>query len=332
MREQLLGYLLGVLDDAEQKDVQSRLERDPRLLDDLTELKAQLEVLDSTQMALEPSGSLAERTCVFVDEHVRQYGNPYKNRVGLSRNEPLENAVPSKIAGLTLADFVVAAGVMVAAAMLFFPAIASSRHQARLASCQNNLRHLGAALSAYSRRHAGEFPAVPTQGNLGVAGSFAPQLMESGDLTDDHRVLCAGAPEADQADDFRVPSIAEILAAHGAELSQMQQMMGGSYGYNLGVREGGRIVGVRDQGRTHFALMADAPAVTPGRNSPNHAGQGQNVLFECGRVRYLVKPRPGDQADDFFLSARGFVEAGLHRDDAVVARSAARPAPWQNDE
>ena len=58
-----------------------------------------------------------------------------------------------------------------------------------------------------------------------------------------------------------------------------------------------------------------------------NGGHGQNVLCEGGVVKYLRTCLEEVSGDDFFLSERGWVEAGLHPNDAVIANSAAPPIP-----
>ncbi|MCA9269238.1 MAG: hypothetical protein KDA41_12240, partial [Planctomycetales bacterium] len=72
--------------------------------------------------------------------------------------------------------------------------------------------------------------------------------------------------------------------------------------------------------------LADSPSLhLPGRQSANHGGRGQNVLFEDQHVEYLTTVRPADVRDEVYLSDRGYVEAGRHYNDAVIGESAAQP-------
>ena len=72
-------------------------------------------------------------------------------------------------------------------------------------------------------------------------------------------------------------------------------------------------------------IMSDAPApYSPDGRSMNHGGHGQNVLYEDGHVDYQVGCTE-HTGDNFFLSERGYVEAGLNENDAVIGCSEARP-------
>jgi hypothetical protein len=222
---------------------------------------------------------------------------------------------------------VIAAGIFFAAALLFFPAIADSRHQARLAACRENLRDLGAALHRYSDFHRGDLPHVPATGNLGFAGVFGPKLVEAGFLTEPDRLICPASSWAKQRGEFRVPTMGQIEQATGRDLVRLQRMAGGSYGYTFGYVDDDRYLPVRNLCRAHFAIMSDAPVLGVTRRvTANHGGRGFNVLFEDMHVRYIVFRRvPDTYRDDVFRNDRGLVEAGLHSDDSVIGPSLAAP-------
>jgi hypothetical protein len=322
MREHLVGYLLGVLDDAERDQVRDHLERDPQLVRDLERIQAELAPLEQARKDWDPPPGLADRTCDRVAQ-LRHPVMPARGRAAAAMQpEPTRSRV-------TAADAVVVAGVVLAASILFFPAILNSRYQARVAACQNNLRQLGVGLRLYSLETAGCFPFVPAEGNRAVAGIYAPILIESGCLDEPRSLLCPSSPLAEQREEYQVPSLKQIDLARGEQLRRLWQIVGGSYGYCLGYQDDGVVRPVRDRGRDHFVLASDMPQLLPcGANSRNHGGRGQNVLFESGRVGYLLSCLEETSRDNFFLSDRGRVEAGLHQDDSVVANSAAPPIPW----
>ncbi len=102
--------------------------------------------------------------------------------------------------------------------------------------------------------------------------------------------------------------------------------MGGSYGYCIGYLDQGVYQPTKNLGRAGFALMADAPREErPDRQSANHGGRGQNVLFEDGHVQFLASSRPAGMTDDIFANDDDLVAAGVHRDDSVIASSGVMP-------
>ncbi len=321
MREHLVGYLLGVLDDAEHVQVRERLDDDPQLRQDLERVRSGLQPLEATKVDVDPPPDLVQRTCARVAEAARG-----RRRAGVRPR--MAAGAGSSSRGFTPADAVVAIGVVLAASFFFFPAIANSRFQARVAACQNNLRELHVDLRQYSQNAGkGHFPFVPPEGNRSAAGIYTLLLKEAGLLEDPRIVLCPASPRAERGEDFRLPTLAEVDQAEGWRLLELRSTMGGDFAYCLGYQLADRqVVAVRDRGRDHFVLVADAPRLSPaGGNSPNHGGHGQNVLYEGGRVRFLRTRWEVSSGDDFFVNDLGQVEAGLQPSDSVVGASAVPP-------
>ncbi len=316
MREELLGYLLDALEPHERAHVETKLANSPELQGELAILSRALEPLVGGGGHHDPPGGLAERCCQYVTQR-SQVVTPASLDI-----RPSE--LPPRHSRWTLADMVVAAGIVLAAGMIFFPAVSHSRYAARLAACQNNLRQIGTSLVQYSGLNDGFFPAVPSHGNLSAAGVYGPTLTEKQILKDHSTLVCPASDLATRADKFRVPTMAELQKAQGAELTRLQQAMGGSYGYHLGYVSNGENRPTKNLGRSNFALMADAPQVQrTGQQSPNHGGIGENVLFEDGHVVYQTTPTTRGGADNIYLNDRGQVAPGLHKDDSVIAGSGA---------
>lgn len=345
VREQLLGYLLGALEEDEEAVLDERLKDDESLRRQLTEAWHSLEPLRTGPQEFLPPLSLAARTCEFVAEWAGQFGAQEIGEPAPANSLPVpEHSAPVSFSlhgeasmtptvapaetsgGWTWADLAVAASIAAAAFLLVFPAIENSRFQARVAGCQENLRQLGTALAQYSERNQGYFPQIPASGPLAVAGVYAPMLLESGYLDSPDQVVCPGSTLA-EADGFSVPDLEQVQAAPtGEKLAELHRWMGGSYGYTLGHTVDGCYRPTKNLHRTHFAVMADAPSYgLPALASLNHGGRGQNVLFEDGHVEFLPLPLPAGYPDDFFLNDTGLVAAGTHLDDSVVGSSAAAP-------
>ena len=66
VQEQLLGHLLGALDDSEQESVETQLQCDPQLRRELEKARRLLEPLDEAREAFTPPSGLAEHTCRLV--------------------------------------------------------------------------------------------------------------------------------------------------------------------------------------------------------------------------------------------------------------------------
>lgn len=227
------------------------------------------------------------------------------------------------------ADYVVATGIVLASAFLFFPAIAHSRYRSQVVDCQNNLRQVGMALANYAEIHGGYFPQLATSGKRAIAGVFGPVLRDEGFLTDDRWLKCSASYFARrEAASTQIPSLKAIDAADGEQLVELQRRAGGSYGYSLGHVEGGRYQGPRNNRRSFYALVADAPSwQLAGHQSENHGGRGQNVLFEDGHVTLIVRSAGDDVPDAIYMNRDGRMEAANDPNDSVIGRSETPPLP-----
>ena len=336
MREQLLGYLMGALDEAEQAEVRAAIESDARLAAECARLEQAIAPLAEDDAWLDPPSRLAERTIAHVEAQPPAVGRRFNWKAveespQLVQPASLSQAVDahtSQPRRWTLADAIVAAGICAAAAILLFPAIASSRQQAAVLHCQNNLRQIGHALVDFSRHNQGNFPLVAATGNMGVAGSYAPLLKEAGLIEQDSTFVCPSSALANDSGDFRIPDQAELMELDGKPLQLAQRKLGGSYGYAFGhLDENNQYRANVNRSRPRFAILSDAPSLhLEHRRSANHGGGGQNVLFEDNHVEYLKRCCASEElGDNVFLSDRGLVEAGRHYNDAVIGDSSSRP-------
>ena len=354
MQNSIIGYLLGALDDDEMAKFEAQLKNDPQLQAQVREASRKLQCLKDED-DIEPPLGLADSTCAMVEE-LRQSGatiDPTELDVGQLELGPIELAYQSEpvhpergVRGMrpamaigsggqsewTLTDAFVACCVVLAACLLFFPAIYNSRYHAQITGCQNNLRTIGQALIAYSGTDSkGLFPQVPQDGNMAFAGMYAPTLKSFGLVEDDSLFRCAvsslGFRKDTSEDAFRVPTIEEIEQSRGEDLYLKQCTSGGDYGYSLGFVFKGQVKGIRNRSRNHFALMSDTPTlyklliVRPRNRSNVH----RNVLFESGSVRVVCIDTDCWYGDQLYTNDFGQVSAGVHESDAVIAASATAP-------
>ncbi len=303
-REQLLGYLLGALDDDERLAVESQLDNDPSLQAELEELKRSLSPLAVDFDDEEPPSDLTRRTCSYVARE--------------SRIVPVELA-PECEQPMRLRDLLVASTVLAAALLIIFPAVSQSRFNAEVARCGDNLRQLGFALARFSDDHGGYFPEGPTEGPLSVAGSFAPQLIGKGLLEDVHFLRCPGA-DSDRRVPFGIPTLQDVVAADREQRQLLVEQLGGDYGYRLGYVENDIYMPLRNLRREHAVIMADSPnRRLDGSPATHHGNRGQNYLFEGGGVKFLQHCRVA--GDDWYLNEDRQVAPGRHRNDTVIAPS-----------
>jgi prepilin-type processing-associated H-X9-DG protein len=326
MRDHLLGYLLKALEPGEREAVDRRLAVDSQLQRELAALERRLAPLQADRDWYDPPAGLAQRTCELVARDLEgdTWTTPAQQAAppALTRAAPLEPA-PGR---WTLADLMVAAGVFLAASALFFPALSRSQQNAHLAGCQNNLRQVGLGLDKYSQANRQRFPSIATEGNLSAAGIYAVKLLDGRYVDRPQVFVCPGSAAEELPRPFRVPSLDELQRLRDeAQLAILKRRMGGTYGYNLGYLLNGKYTAPQNLGRTHYALVADAPRLSGTKlQSANHGG-GQNVLFEDGHVRYLTDCSVEECGDEIYLNEQGLVGPGLHVNDAVIGASAARP-------
>ena len=330
MRPDLMGYLLGALDGPEQERLKQQIDSDPQLQAQLEQLERTLAPMETMRWQEPAPVGLADRTCALVSSHIE------KTKVQAQRLEQVDRSAlwgQVQRTGWRLVDVAVAAGIVVATSMMFFPAIANSRYLARLTNCQNNLRHFGVALPAWADRSSGKLPYIePRDPKTGVAGFYAPQLMTAGYVTEHNRFLCPSSNLAKQRNIFVVPSIKTIQIADGQRLVVLQRRMGGSYTYGLGHMANGKHRATVMRGRSYFPVMSEQRGSTGG--TVPHGTRGINVLFEDGHLKFIViRPAPGKptvmnpELDQMFVNDQGMIAAGLSEEDAVLAPSWVRPIP-----
>lgn len=327
MQENIIGYLLGALDEDEMAQFEAELDRNVDLQIRVQDAARSLQVLEHDSVEDEPPVGLVEATCMQVANATvavsrRKSG---RTRSGRSRSN---REVAYDTESWSMIDIIVAASVFFVACLLFFPAINNSRFHAEIAGCQDNLMNVGRALIEYSGHSPqGTFPKIPKSGPLGVAGMYAPTLLEHGLITEDHKFFCPSTSSYRSNIDLSIPTMSEISAASpGPARTAIQRKMGGSYGFVLGIMDGEKVRGIRNQGRNNFALMTDTPVCETmplKRELKKHC----NVFFECGSVRVLPLNAQSWQGDRLYENDNGQGFAGVHDNDAVIGGSAAKPLP-----
>jgi hypothetical protein len=208
---------------------------------------------------------------------------------------------------------------------LLFPALMHQQQMALRTACEQNLMRLGNALAHYANANNQTYPPIAASGNRSAAGIVIPTLFDGGYLDDPSIVLCPASPEAAERAGQCPPTLDQIDRAAGKQLAQLQNRMGGSYGYLMGHMVDRRFQMPRYQSRAYFPIISDAPSGSqPGLASTNHGCRGQNVLFEDNHVRF-VSGCLANGRDQIFLNNLGLVAAGVNPEDVVIGRSGASP-------
>ena len=237
--------------------------------------------------------------------------------------------------------------------------VCRSRETANRVKCATNLKQVGTALLGYSNAHRGRYPQTTHDPSTPVttqytgwqsADPFGPIGPKANDVTAALFLLVrtgGGLPTKT----FICPSNRAARAwdfngGSATSVSNFQHRGGLTYGYSNPYPPMNTWASYRYRAAidAEFALAAD---MSPGGaalptlittdshrrmklgNSPNHDGDGQNVLFGDGHVEFLLNPLVGVNRDNIFTAAGGAVVAGqpfptspVNADDSVILPTA----------
>lgn len=193
--------------------------------------------------------------------------------------------------GWSVADFLVAAGIVMLAGLLVFPALSHSRSRTRLTACQHNLGQLGLALHSYSDLYRGFLPQLSVSGPRAFAGVFGPTLRDGLFLTSNQLLDCPGGGTRGSLAASTPVTLAQLDNAFGSSLKELQQRAGGDYAYLIGHVLRNQYHGPRNRNRTHFPMLADAPTI------PAHDSSLAQLHFEDVAAADERHTQPGPTVD-----------------------------------
>jgi prepilin-type processing-associated H-X9-DG protein len=296
MHQQLLGHLLGALDDDEQEWLDARLKNDGEYRCHCLLWRRRLAALDAVRPEFEPPPGLAERTCRLVAA-CGPAMVPRRTVTTLGKMSP-EAAFTARAAAIAWRDVAALTLLGVMAVALIFPAIYSSRFQARLAACQAHLRQFGLTLADYSHQHGDPLSRLAAGGRLTGAGVSAVPLIEDEFAPDRSHALCPDAWLALQGVDY-VSGTRRVPPAFRP------------YGFDddwSGTWRTGTSGAEQDPSLpAALPLLADAPSADmPGQSIDAHEGRGRNVFFADGQVRFLPCSASTDAAETVLSGSDSF--------------------------
>jgi hypothetical protein len=323
MDSNLVGYLLGALDDETYQAVEGYLRTHPEARRKLDRLRRIVAPLELDRAAPEPPSHLVAATLTRVAE----------------KRSPLPPAprVPrSQLLGRDWwrrADVLAAAAVLLIAVGVGISWLAGGWQRSSMIACQENLHKFHRALAAYSeQRPDGAFPQVKDEGALSFAGAFVPALADAGVLPRDISLSCPAEGSCPPSlEPGQIERLVQLYHHDRERYAQVVRATTGYYAYSLGYRDGRGLCGLnRDSGGTH-PIMADRPpfpaqgTAQPG-NSLAHGGNGQFILFTDGSARYVTsRVLGGSDGDDIYVNINYRVRAGAHSRDAVLASGDGQP-------
>ena len=340
--------MLHTLEPAEERAVEEYLESTPEARKELLRMRPLLNAMQQDDP--EPSKELIYKTLRAIACQHRTGSTPGA-AFGSGSSVPLAHGSSQlpKLEPWAMKEFESCpttwrradAWALIAVVMLILlaipPVLQFVRDRAGQVECRENMRQLYSSFSEYMINHNGAIPALAEQGPEGHAGIYATVLREAGLWGDRMKLGCPpGSPTLPQ-------SMAEVKKHPDDELPYWQKFAG-SYAYNLGYtrqEEGkSKILQVKLGDGDCIPILADRPArfgevpEWATANSPNHGGQGQNVLCLGGNVCF-IKTRCSATGDDLdiYRNQQGQPFAGKSVLDTVLGPSEAKAidTPTPND-
>jgi|688.fasta_scaffold02186_6 hypothetical protein len=334
MRDDLIGYLFGALDDADMRRVEAALsapDEGPPLRRELETLRLAMRPLGRDRESFAAPTGLAGRTMQFISRQspAATAAPPRADAGPLPTPRPVEFSTGDDDGPIrpprAWIDRAIMAASALAACVLVAPLLLDTIAESRERRAERNLQRLSGALHGHAESHR-IYPTPPAAGPLSRAGLYAPTLVSEERLVaDDGTVLCPGSPLS-QSGRFRVPTLEELRAAVGTpRFDELVRGMGGDYGYTLGHRDA---AGILQPNRAHFRghhpLVADAPDHSDER-SDNHPQGIHHVLYEDGQIKTLRPDALHLEDDHLYRNHDGHVAAGTDPEDAVIGDSHDRP-------
>jgi prepilin-type processing-associated H-X9-DG protein len=280
---QLMGFLLGALDDGERDRIARRLMIDDDLRERFMRLQETVELFDSIrdeqnsgagktgsgdggssdfdthdtagdEGRATPSSLLA-RTLQSVENASRRSWLSG----GMSAAEANDRETPRGRSSWY--DLAAAVAICVVLVSLLIPGLFGSREQSRQVACADRLAHIGDSIHDFaSSNHRDCLPPIPSQGPLSFAGVYAIQLFER-DLISGLADLTCPTYRMIQSGILEFPTQIQMLQMDRDEQDYWRHVAGGTYASNLGHFDGQRYTPVQLQGRSHFAILSDLPLV-----------------------------------------------------------------------
>lgn len=321
MDELLIRYLLNDLTPSERVEVELRLTRSPADSARLQSLRRVVRALDESaeQDSISPPVGLVDQTLAAVAEQIvarrlgitedhlpePEWAEPASHRIARQYREihPHEFDSPLIPSWLRRVDVAAAACCAVVVGGLLLVGIEKLRHDSQVYNCQDQMRRVHQSLVSYSDTHRGQYPQVGSP-TVPIVREFGQELRRGGHLAGETVLAC---PVRSHEDGSR--EVAPV-----------------NYAYTLGYRTpAGDLHGIErndhPEGSSDWVPVA---ADIPLRQSTIH-GNGQNILYTGGNVRFMTSPQAGYHGDDIYTNEAGLTRAGLHRNDTSLGKPTDAP-------
>jgi len=223
---------------------------------------------------------------------------------------------PAKITFAGLVWIILTMGLLVT--LLAAVQKGSVRERSYRAECAGNLHHITLALVQYSFDHDGDFPAVP---GVRTATKNSPGLAPPGS-GEESLGLLFGEYIPDFALSFfwcwsSPPTVTTAEPASGGRNPSFRNNDTCSFAYDPRHTA---------DHKPDVALVADRGG-GKGVNSPNHQGDGQNILYFDGHVKWMTSTNCGYGNDEIYVRNDGLADP---REDSWLTNSkSAAAAEWR---
>lgn len=345
--EEIIAYLLGDADHALIQRFSQLLPVDKELSERVVHFRALLWHLDQSNERFEPPADLIDKTLKRIPAPASSSATPTPigkeivptasvsdscasaKSLVFSMPVSLSSAISDNWLFRNLTDSVALSVSLVLLCSLVLPAMLRARFEARKLHCAENLRQTGVALIQFAITKSDQrFPALDSSGPEAFAGVYTIRLNSAGLLGSIRQVHCADASGMRQPQVIELtllPTLEQLHQANPAQLKHWQATAGGDYAYNLGINEQRRLVAPRNDGRSHFAILSDAPVFANAtENLISHDGRGVNVFYDDGHVSFVssrLLNQSQASADHPFRNRHNMHSAGLDHLDAALAPS-----------
>ena len=347
--EDIIAFLLGEAEQSLAAKLRQCMAEDSELVARVNHFRSLLTHLDGAGDLYEPPNGLVESTMQrmsdiesdsvdaagpnYADE-AASFGPSTSGSQGRTKRPGMFSTVRARNSaflstGYSYSDSAALTISLIAMCCLLLPTMLGVRIESRRLQCAENLRVNGQALIQFAIRCPDRrFPAVAQSGPEAFSGVYAVRLGSVGLLDSTSQLICVSMRGSEGAWPHRIPRLPSIEELHEASpyrLVQWKKLVGGDYAYNLGIIERHGLVAPKNNGSSHFAILADSPLMAPSRQSLlAHGGRGVNILYDDGHVQFICRRRleqTGLLDDHPFCNRLGDQEAGLDDQDASLAPS-----------
>ncbi len=338
MREDLMAYVLGELDEQARHEIELELASDASLRAEVERIRRCL-AGDAAQECDDcddiPDG-LADR----ISHDIPLWASGECGEASANDQPGQRSDYAVGACNFTMVDMTVAMAVLLAIGSLLMPGLNMSRNDSQRFACQNNLRELGVLFSQYSKDRGNFMPLVAPNEHAGVYSIRLAESNLASHQTIGRLVVCPASPLAWQlrreGKSLTIPTAAEFKHAGGEEQLRIRRTSGGSLAYQVGYKQNGQYLPARNLGLGWIPVLSDAPSITSGRHTgANHGGTIINTLFQDGSVLPLQSCVVSRNHDHLFLNDDGKPFAGNSIYDSVMCLSHGGPTedslelPWR---